>query len=198
MKLLRTTRVAVAAALLLSAGAGLARADDTWTFDSAHADVVFRIDHLGYSGTWGRFGDVTGTIVYDGENAENAKVEAVMDAASIDTNLDDRDKHLRSGDFFKVEEFPQVTFRSTAVEVTGDDTANITGELTMLGVTRPVVLAARLNKAAPHPRDPKTLVAGFSATTAIKRSDWGLSYGVPAIGDEVDIFLDIEATKPAD
>lgn len=195
-----------AAAGLLAAGALLvaaaapqaARADDTWTFDSSHADVVFRINHLGYSNTWGRFGDVTGTIDFDPEDAADGSVEAVMDAASIDTNFAERDEHLRSGDFLKVEEFPEVTFKSTAIEVTGENTADIAGELTMLGVTRPVVLAATLNKAAPHPRDPNLLVAGFTATTSIKRSDWGISYGVPVIGDQIDVFIDVEATKPAE
>ena len=199
--LMRNLATAAAGALLLGAAAfapaPAAAQDDTWTFDKTHADVVFRIDHLGYSNTWGRFGDVDGVIVFDGENAANASVEATMAAMSIDTNLDKRDEHLRSGDFFKVEEFPEVTFKSTAIEVTGENTANITGDLTMLGVTKPVVLAATLNKAAPHPRDPNLLVAGFTATTSIMRSDWGMSYGVPAIGDQVDIFLDVEATRPA-
>lgn len=194
--LMRTLQATAAAAVLLAAAAPAGA--DTWTIDPAHADVVFRINHLGYSNTWGRFGEVAGTLDFDPDNPADGRVEAVMKAASIDTNLADRDKHLRSGDFFKVEEFPAVTFESTGIEITGENTADIRGELTMLGVTRPVILAATLNKVAPHPRDPSLLIAGFTATTAIKRSEWGMSYGVPVIGDEVDVFLDVEATRPAD
>ncbi|MEX2631563.1 MAG: YceI family protein [Tistlia sp.] len=200
--LLRTTKAALVATLVaagtLAGGGASPPAGEAWTIDPAHADVVFRIDHLGYSATWGRFGEVTGTLAFEEDNPEDARVEAVMAAASIDTNHAERDRHLGGDDFFKVDSFPEVTFRSTAIEVTGESSANITGQLTMLGVTRPVVLAATLNKVAPHPRDAATLIAGFSATTSIQRSDWGITYGVPVIGDQVDIFLDIEATKPAE
>lgn len=193
--MLRILQTAAVALGLLAAGPALA--NDRWTVDSSHADVVFKIDHLGFSSTWGRFGDVSGTLVFDPENAENGTVEVVIAAASIDTNFADRDKHLRGGDFFHTQEFPEATFRSTRIEVTGENTANITGDLTMLGVTRPVVLSAVLNKVAALPQYPDVLVAGFSATTSILRSEWGLNFGVPAIGDQVDIFIDIEATRPA-
>ncbi|WP_421707622.1 YceI family protein [Algihabitans sp.] len=194
----RTALLGAAAMIaVLAAPAAPLLAADTYAFDKSHTDVVFRIDHLGFSDTIGRFNDADGVIVLDETNPENSRVEVTIQAASLDTNHEERDGHLRGADFFNVEAHPTITFVSTAVERTGDETATVTGELTLLGVTQTVVLETTLNalKAHPIPSYEGVMTAGFSGTTTIKRSDFGMNAFVPAVGDEVAIILEIEAFK---
>ena len=189
---LRLVGLAVAAVLVLALPA---QATDSYSFDKSHADAVFKVSHLGFSNTWGRFNDVEGTLMLDEANPGASSVDVTIQSASIDTNHGKRDDHLRNADFFNVGAFPTITFKSTGVEVTGEKTARITGDFTLLGVTKPVVLDTMLNSIAEHPFQAGVTVAGFTATTTIKRSDFGMAYGVPGIGDEIEIFLDIEAMK---
>ncbi len=192
------TGAAVAAAITLPAAiAAPAAAADTYAFDTAHTDVVFRVDHLGFSDTIGRFNQVDGTIVLDEANPENSSVEVTIQAASLDTNHAKRDEHLRGADFFDVETHPTITFVSTAVERTGETTATVTGDFTLLGVTKPVTLEIVLNALKPHPIPSYegVITAGFSGTATIQRSDFGMDAFVPAVGDEVAIVLEIEAFK---
>ena len=180
----QATVVAAAATIAaLAVPAAPVLAADTYAFDKSHTDVVFRIDHLGFSDTIGRFNDADGVIV--------------LDEASLDTNHEERDEHLRGTDFFNVEAHPTISFVSTAIERTGDETATVTGELTLLGVTQTVVLETTLNALKPHPIPSYegVMTAGFSGTTTINRSDFGMNAFVPAVGDEVAIILEIEAFK---
>lgn len=101
---------------------------------------------------------------------------------------------MKNADFFDVENHPEMTFKSTAVEVTGEDTANITGDLTILGVSKPVTLAVKHNKSGEHPFNGK-FMSGFSATTTINRSEWGMNYGLPAVGDAVEIRIEVEGIR---
>ena len=186
------TRLATAAAALaLSASPALAA--EEFAFDHSHTHVLFFVDHLGFSTTQGEFMEFDGTLMLDTEAPENSSVTVTIDAASIDTGYADRDEHLRTGDFFNVEEHPELTFTSTDVAVTGENTAEVTGDLTILGVTQPVTLNVTLNAIGPHPFNGAT-VAGFSATTTISRSDFGMDFGVPAIGDEIEIRIESEAS----
>lgn len=188
---------AAATIAALAVPAAPALAADTYAFDKSHTDVVFRIDHLGFSDTIGRFNDADGVIVLDEANPENSRVEVTIQSASLDTNHEERDEHLRGTDFFNVEAHPTISFVSTAVERTGDETATVTGELTLLGVTQTVVLETTLNALKPHPIPSYegVMTAGFSGTTTINRSDFGMNAFVPAVGDEVAIILEIEAFK---
>ncbi len=188
------TAAAVALSLSFAAAPG-ARAADRYAIDETHADVVFSVMHLGFSKTYGRFGDVSGSLTIDEENPANSSVEVEIATASLDTNHAARDAHLMSDDFFDVVEHPTITFVSDSVEVTGENTAKVSGTLTMLGVAKPVTLDARLNRIAEHPLREGVIVAGFSGTTTIKRSEWGMDTFVPAISDEVEIVLEIEAIR---
>ncbi len=196
----RTTLLGLTAAATLALPAALAvpaGAAETYSFDQSHTDVVFRVSHFGLSDTLGRFNRTEGTLVLDEAAPENAKVEVTIQAASLDTNHEARDEHLRSADFFDVDSHPTITFVSTAIERTGEATAEVTGDLTLLGVTRPVVLEVTLNALQPHPLPQMNgvMTAGFSASATIERTAFGMDTYAPAIGDEVEIILEVEALK---
>ncbi len=185
------------AAALLAASSTLASAEPTtFQLDKSHQFIGFEIGHFGYSKTIGRFNDVDGTFVIDEADPAKSEVDFTIQTASIDTQHEKRDGHLKSADFFDVEKFPTITFKSTAVELTGDNKGKITGDMTMLGETKPVTLDFVMVQDAPFPlpnyKNVRTL--GFMAEGEIKRSDWGLDtfVGVP-ISDEVRLILNFDA-----
>jgi polyisoprenoid-binding protein YceI len=166
----------------------------TWDIDASHSDVSFTVRHMMVSKVRGRFGKFSGEIV-TGENLADSSVTATIDATSIDTNNEQRDGHIRSADFFDVENHPEWTFRSTALRVDGEDLA-LDGELTLKGVTRPVTLALEVNGFGPDAWGGTR--AGFSASTAIDRNDFGVDIKMPldgggvVVGDKIQIHLEIE------
>jgi polyisoprenoid-binding protein YceI len=171
----------------------------TWTIDPVHAMVEFGVRHLMISTVKGRFTGVTGTIVIDEADLTRSTVTVEIDAATVDTRDDRRDAHLRSADFLEVERYPTITFQSTNVESLGDNRARVFGDLTIHGTTRQVVLETELLGTSLAPWG--TRVMGFSATTSIKRSDYGLVWnaaletGGVAVGDTVKITIEVEAVK---
>jgi polyisoprenoid-binding protein YceI len=166
----------------------------TWDIDTSHSDVSFTVRHMMVSKVRGRFGTFSGEIV-TGENLTDSSVTATIDATSIDTNNEQRDGHIRSADFFDVENHPQWTFRSVALRVDGGDLA-LDGELTIKGVTKPVTLALEVNGFGPDAWGGTR--AGFSASTTIDRNDFGVDIKMPldgggvVVGDKVQIHLEIE------
>lgn len=164
-----------------------------WTVDTSHAAIVFQVDHLGFSTTHGMFRSFQVELDLDEANPAQSKVAVTIDAAAIDTNWAERDAHLRSADFLDVAAHPTITFASTSVEPTGERTAKVTGDLTIRGRTRPVTLDVVLRQLAPHPFT-QTRTAGFSATTTIKRSDFGIETYLPLVGDEIAIQIELEAS----
>ncbi len=179
------------AVLLIAAPAKANTETETYGFDKAHTQILFFVNHLGFSNSSGKFLDFDGAFVIDREDPSKSNVDVTIQTASI--NMDDEkwDAHLKNADFFNVEEFPTMTFKSTNVELTGEDTAKVTGDLTLLGVTKPVVLNVTHNKSDFHPYSGK-MVAGFSVTGVIKRSDFGMDYGLPAVGDDVTLRIEVE------
>ena len=167
---------------------------ETYTFDKAHTQILFFVNHLGFSNSQGEFHDYDGYFVIDRTQPQNSKVDVTIKTASIDMDDEKWDAHMKNEDFFHVEKFPEMTFKSTGVEVTGENTANITGDLTLLGVTKPVVLHTTHNKSGKHPFSGK-YVAGLSAHTHINRSDFGMNYGLPGVGDEVEIRIEVEGIR---
>lgn len=164
----------------------------TYKLDKPHTQVVFAVNHLGFSNSIGKFLDYDGTITYDKAAVENSSVAVTIKTASVDLADQKWNDHMKNKDFFNVEQFPEMTFKSTKIERTGENTANITGDLTLLGVTKPVVLAAVLNQEGKHPMSGKAGI-GVSATAKIKRSEFGMNYGLPMVGDDVDIRIEVEA-----
>lgn len=191
MHLRKLLATAAAAATLLVAGP-LQAATTEFAVDRDHTSVVFLIDHLGYARIIGHFRDFEGTVVLDGDDVERGSVSLTIRVDSVDTGHERRDQHLRSPDFFNAMEFPDIRFESTGVEPTGENTASVTGDLTLLGVTRPVTLEVTFNDRKPHPLSGND-TAGFSARTSIQRSDFGMRYGLGGIGDEVELWLEVEA-----
>ena len=189
--MIRTTIAALAATTL--ALPALAAAED-YVLDSSHSQVVFSYDHLGYSTTYGMFSGFEGTISFDAEDPAASSVSVSMPVMSMFTGWQEREAHFMSGDFFGAEEGDMITFTSTGIEVTGENTALITGDLTMNDVTQSVVLDAVLNQASNHPMMERPWL-GFSATTTLLRSDYGLEMFAPFVSDEVQVMISIEAMK---
>ncbi len=186
----------VALSLVISSAiATQARADiETYSFDKAHTQILFFVNHLGFSNSQGEFHEYDGSFTFDRGQPENSKINVTIKTSSIDMDDEKWDAHMKNEDFFDVEKFPDMTFKSTGIEVTGENTANITGDLTILDVTKPVTLAVIHNKSAKHAFSGK-FVAGLSATATIKRSDFGMTYGLPMIGDDVKIMIEVEAER---
>ena len=187
--------------LLLAAAfalpASLAIAAEKYVLDASHSQIVFSYNHLGYSTTFGMFSGFEGEISLDKDNPANSSVNVSMPVKSMFTGWEARDGHFMSGDFFGAEDGDLVTFTSTSIEVTGDTTAKITGDLTMNDTTKSVVLDATLNQMGEFPFGPNqgTPWAGFNATTTLLRSDFGLGAFAPAVSDEVEVQISIEAMK---
>lgn len=165
---------------------------ERYMLDPSHSQILFSYDHLGFSTTWGMFSGFDGEIMFDAANPANSSVRVSMPVRSMFTGWEARFEHFMSDDFFGAGEDETVTFVSTAIDVTGETTADITGELTLNGVTRDVVLEATLNQAGEHPVEGKPW-AGFDATTTILRSDFGLGQFAPFVSDEVEVRISIEA-----
>ena len=174
---------------------GPARAADKYALDPTHTFVVFKITDMGYAHIVGWFTGVAGQLTFDPADVTKSALNVTIKTASIDTHFAQRNKDLMSPDFLNVAEFPEMTFKSTSVERTGDKKGKVTGELTLLGVTKPVSMDVTFNKIAPNPFNRNTPTAGFEAHTAIKRSDFGMKAEIPNIGDEIDISIDAQAPK---
>ena len=162
--------------------------------DDHHAYISFTYSHIGYSTPHIGFRNFDANLTLDSENPQNSEIEVVIDTTSIDSRVDEFNGHLRGSNFFDTDNYPQATFKSTRIEGTGEDTFNVTGDLTIKDVTKSVTLEATLNKAAMHPMR-KIPAVGFSAETTIMRSDFGLDRAVPAVGDEVTIYITVEMPK---
>ncbi len=184
-----------AAALL---GASAAHAEPaTYTLDPAHTQVSFAIERFGFNNVLGRFDDVSGAVVLDEANPANSSVRATIRTASVDSGNDTRDEHLREQRWLNVAQFPTMEFRSTRVEITGERTARVTGDLTLLGQSHPVTLDVTLNQLGPLPNNQRQ-AAGFTATGALNRSTWGSTLAAQLIGDEVSIRIEALAlVQPA-
>lgn len=181
------------ALITLFATAGFSQ---TWTMDKAHSQLNFGITHLGISEIAGSFSSVTATITSSKDDLTDAIVELSADIASISTGNDQRNNHLKSPDFFDAGKYPTLSFKSTAFKKTGAKTFELKGDLTLHGVTKPVVLNATLNGTTTNPMNKKT-VAGFKVTGTIKRSDFGIATSFPAavLSDEVALNANAEFTK---
>jgi polyisoprenoid-binding protein YceI len=185
---------AALSALLLSGASALAQSA-TWTIDHNHSQANFAIKHALVSTVRGSLSGVTGSVVWDDKDPSKSSVEATIDAATVSTNNDARDKHLKSPDFFNVEKFPTLTFKSTSVTSSGGK-LQVVGDLTLAGVTKSVTLTVD-GPTAPVKGQGGKMVTGFSATGTLKRTDFnfGSKFGSSALGDDVQFTIDIEADK---
>lgn len=185
--------IAIAAAAMMAFSAP-ALAADKYAFDAAHTQVIFSANHLGFSFSHGRFGKIDGSFTFDEKTPAQSAIDVTIDANSIDMGTEAWDKHMKSADFLNVEKFPSITFKSTGIEVTGEKAGKVTGDLTLLGVTKPVTLDVTYNGSGVHPYS-KNQIAGFSAKGSFKRSDFGMEYGLPNVGDEISLIIQVEGVR---
>ncbi|HXI11923.1 MAG TPA: YceI family protein [Thermoanaerobaculia bacterium] len=188
--------------LLLTAAASLAQSG-TWTIDSAHSSARFSVRHMMISDAAGRFGMVSGTIVGDPRQPQNALVDVSIDAATINTDNANRDKHLKGADFFDVEKYPSITFKSKKVmaAIKKGGKLKVLGDLTMHGVTRPVTLT--VDSISPQVKGRGGVHMGIKASTRVNRQDFGVSWsrtmdeGGLMVANDVDVVFDLEVVKKA-
>lgn len=186
-------RFASTLALVVSLfAASVASAAESWTIDSTHSSVGFNVRHF-FNKVPGVFEEFSGKITFDPANPETGAAEATIKVSSVDTRSEKRDGHLQNEDFFLSEKFPAITFKSKSWKKTGDNAFDITGDLTIKDVTKEVVLKTKLLGVGPG-RPGKT-VSGWEATTMLDRRDFGITYGQGVVGNEVEVVLNIQATK---
>jgi polyisoprenoid-binding protein YceI len=188
-RILKTTVGAVAGMVMSTAA--MAQQQD-YVLDASHSQILFSYNHLGFSTTWNMFSGFDGKIGFDESNPANSSVAVSFPLSTLFTGWEARFKHFMSPDFFGPMGEEVITFTSTGIEVTGDNTAKITGDLVINGETKSVVLDAVMNQRGDHPMAGKPWM-GFNATTTLLRSDFGLGKFAPFVGDELDVMISIEA-----
>ena len=168
-----------------------------FVLDPAHTYITFFVSHIGYSDMPGMFLESSGSFSYDEEKQELMNATVTVKTDSVFTNHEKRDEHLRSADFLNTSEFPEMTFVAKTTEKISDTEGKLTGDLTLLGVTKPITLDVRLNKAGNYPFGDGHYAVGIDATGTFKRSDFGMSYGVDGgiVGDDIKLVIGIEGTR---
>lgn len=195
-RMFSTTAAAALTALAITAPA---HADPVaYAIDASHAQAIFSYNHLGMSTTFGMFSGWTGEILFDADDPASSSVTASIPTLAMFTGWEQRDGHFQSDDFFGTTEDDMVTFTSTSIEVTGDNTALITGDLTINDITQEITLDTVMNFSGAHPVPQMNGVPaiGFTGTTQILRSDFGAGMLAPFVSDEVDVTISLEAMAP--
>lgn len=184
-------RLAVALAALLATPGVPLRAADAYVIDGVHSTMVFKVKHLNVANFYGRFAGISGKIVLDAESPAKSSVEVEVKAESVDTANEKRDQHLKGPDFFSVKQFPTITFKSKSLKKVSETAYEVTGELTLHGVTKELTIQLEQTGSA-QVRGSK--VAGFATSFKIKRSDFGMKYGLEGVSDEVEITAGLEGS----
>lgn len=195
---LSTAVIAATTAVTLALASPAALAEpEAYVIDDEHFSMMFEVAHIGYAPVMGMFRDVEGRFEYDEEEKQLTSGKLTFKSKSVFTNHDKRDDHLRKDDFLNSGKFPDITFEVTGFESTGDNTGIVTGDLTLLGQTRSVDVDVTLNKSAEYPIGHEDYTLGMTAETTIKRSDWGMTYGIEddLVGDEVRLRFGLEAVR---
>jgi len=198
---LHRTWVSCVAFIATAIGAAPAAAEPArYELDPAHLTVAFLVAHIGYAKVLGAFRTASGEFTFDEATGALSAVRVVVATNSVDTAHEDRDRHLKSGDFLDNGKHPQMIFTAAGAERTGERTFRIAGELELNGVRQPLALDATWNKSAPYPIGDRALVVGVSARATLKRSSFGMSYGVDngLVGDDVEIIVELEARRVDD
>lgn len=183
-------RIALAAAVALASTSAFA---GTYTLDPTHTQVIFEWNHMGFSNPEGQFRKVEGSLDYDQADPTKSSVNVTIALDSVNTNVEKLDGHLQKDEFFDSAKFPTATFKSTKVEKgAGADKLKVTGDLTLHGVTKPIVLDVTINKVGEHPMR-KAPAVGFDATGVVKRSEFGITKYVPMVSDDIKIHITSEA-----
>lgn len=190
-RVVRIAALGAIAALLLPAVPASAA---TYEVDSVHSSALFSVKHFGISNFYGVFREISGTVDYDAASADGLAVEITIGAASVDSRYEQRDDHIKSPDFLNAAEFPTIGFKSTSVTPTGDGTYDVTGDLTLHGVTRQIQVTAERTGEGKHPQSGKDMV-GFETRFTIDRTEFGMSFMAGPVGEEVVFLLSLESGK---
>ena len=193
----RASALGALAALLLGQASPASAAPERFEIDPDHFTVGFLATHIGYQRVLGMFLEAGGEFTYDRETGVLSSVRIVIETESVFTNHKRPDRHLRSPDFLNSDEFPEMIFTADGIEVTGDNTGRVTGQLELLGQSHPLTLEVTLNKAAVYPFGHEEFTLVLSARGSFKRSDYGMKYGVGngMVGDEIELILELEAVE---
>jgi polyisoprenoid-binding protein YceI len=170
---------------------------EKYDIDASHSGVVFGWNHFGFSNPTARFDKIEGSVLLDKADLTKSSISVTLPVEALDTGVAKLDEELKGVDFFDASKYPTITFKSTKVEKTGENSLKITGDLTVHGVTKPVTLDAKVNKIGIFeiPGVIKAQAAGFDATTVIKRSDFGVTKYVPAVSDEIPVRITLDAKQ---
>ncbi len=177
---------------LLASTSGLV-AGEKFKIESVFSSVLFKVRHMQTANAWGRFNKIDGSLDYDAADPTKSVLEITIDPTSIDTNSKKRDQHLVGPDFFNAKEFNKIIFKSTSIKKVSDEAYELTGKLTMLGVTKTITASGEFYGEGKSPKGDK--IVGAEATFKVKRTDFGMNYGAPNIGDEVTLIVSIEALE---
>lgn len=193
---MRLVRSLALAAVTLPLATAVWASPANYKIDPSHTVLGFWVTHIGYAKTFGQFTEVEGGFTFDEETKTLSDVNVTVPTASVSTHHAARDGHVKNADFLDVGSHPTMTFTATSGEVTGERTGTVTGELTLLGISKPVTLDVVWNKSGPYPFGHKKHTMGISATGTIKRSDFGMTYALGGIvGDEIEIVIEMEAIQ---
>ena len=183
----------VASVLLWGISAAMPASAQTYQIDPVHSSLVFRVKHMDTAYVYGMFTSMKGTVVVDEANPARSSINIEVDANSVYTHNEQRDNHLRGPDFFNTRQFPTITFKSTQVRRINANTVQVRGDLTIRGVTRPITASVTLTGKGKNPQGKD--IIGFETRFTIRRSEFGIRYGLPGLGDEVQVTLSIEAAR---
>ena len=197
MKRLTLTTLVLASLPVFAADGAKVPGYERYDIDASHSGVVFGWNHFGFSNPTARFDQIEGSVLLDQADLTKSSISVTLPLASLDTGVAKLDETLKSPDFFDATRYPTITFKSTKVEKTGENSLKIIGDLTVHGVTKPVTLDAKVNKIGIFeiPGVVKAQTAGFDATTVIKRSDFGVARYVPAVSDEIPVRITLDAKQ---
>tara|TARA_B100001142_G_scaffold299330_1_gene323175 strand:- start:197 stop:787 length:591 start_codon:yes stop_codon:yes gene_type:complete len=185
--------------ILFSSSTTILAEDDLYILDETHLSIGFLVDHAGYARTLGMFTEARGSFKYNEESSTVSDVEIIIDTNSVFTNHDKRDSHLKSPDFLNVQKYPTMTFKADMNNLKSNP-GKIKGDLTLLGITKPLILNTKINKIDTYPFRvglSKPMVMGVSATASFKRSDFGMNYALKKnlVGDQIDLIIEFEARQ---
>jgi len=183
----------VASMLLWGISAAMPASAQTYQIDPVHSSLLFRVKHMDTAYVYGMFTSMKGTVVVDEANPARSSINIEVDANSVYTHNEQRDNHLRGPDFFNTRQFPTITFKSTQVRRINANTVQVRGDLTIRGVTRPITASVTLTGKGKNPQGKD--IIGFETRFTIRRSEFGIRYGLPGLGNEVQVTLSIEAAR---
>ncbi len=189
--LIRSTLAASALALTVAANADITVPSGKYTLEKTHGYITFTYSHLGFSNPQVGFDSFDVDLDLDAADPASSALNVTVDATSVNSRVDVFDEHLNDDKLFNTDEFPSITFTSTGMEALGDDKFKVMGDLTIKGITKPVVLDASINKTGNNPFSKKPTV-GVSASATVMRSEWDMGYATPAVSDEVTISIEVE------